>query len=119
MNLKSLAVSSVMAMSSVFVPTSVEARTPWIYATTSNGSSHYVKDIVHHDNGFSTFYADAIGGEYPSGKEAFKCSTGDHWYLPERKGPGELSWVRLGNYFPGTVAEAKYEVVCLGYRPSR
>ena len=111
MNLKALAVSSVMAMSSLFVPASVEARTPWIYVGSAvDGQRQFVKNLeVKKGITYYDFYS--TNGLESS--RALNCSTGQTWVM------GVDKWLDIGYYLPGSMGEAEYKVVCLGHRPSR
>ena len=115
MNLKKLVISSFLGISSIFGTVgAVEARTPWIFVGNNTyGQSTYVANIYTGNDGLKYYWHN--GYRTGDSQRAMNCRTGEEWsyYKPTN------TWSTLGYYKPGTMGEATYEAVCLGYRPRR
>jgi len=113
MNFKSLAVGSVLALGSIFGPVgAADARTPWIFVGNNTyGQSTYVANISTGSDGLKYYWHNG----YRTGdtRRAMNCRTGEEWSYYKQTD----TWSSLGYYKPGTMGEATYEAVCLGYRP--
>ena len=97
--------SAAVIGASFLVPNSVEARNGWVYAGTSvEGIMHYIKPSGCNRGicSFTTTYSDRNW----TTQEQVNCNS---WLIKVKVGPEVGDWKPV---YPGSMAEAKAELVC-------